>query len=358
MKKPMSRDGKMDQIAGSSLERAKGALLGLAAGDAIGMPALYHRSVRLGSRRSCLWPKATEADNEKVLRFPLPFTVSETGELALSGTDDTEMAALAAQILLSSSQQPSEAELFAGWENQVVHVDDIWLGVAERSSVKNIKAGMKAPDCGGDNPAYADDGAVARAVPVGIRFYGRPKQAAEVARKLAQITHAEDGVWAAGAMAASIAAAVGGAGYEEALAAGIEEIPADCWLRRGIQRAFAILEEAGSGFAAVPHWISEIANGSYSYGTMAAETLPLAYAVVSTTEAGIAPSIQLAALVAKQSDSMPAFAGALAGAIAGTDGLSSSWINSLDRLRGVIVPSVKGISLSQLASELLDSNQS
>jgi len=348
----------IDQAVNSSLERAKGALLGLAAGDAIGMPALYHRSVRLGSRRECLWPKAAEADKEQVLRFPLPFTVSETGELALCGTDDTEMAALTAQILLSCSRQPSAAELFSGWQNHVVDVDDIWLGVAERSSVKNIKAGLKAPDCGGDNPAYADDGAVSRAVPIGIRFSGHPAQAADVARQFAEITHAEDGVWAAGAMAASISAAVGGATFEDALTAGIEEVPADSWLSRGFNRAFTILEESGSGFAAVPRWINEIANGSYSYGTIAAETLPIAYAVVSSAGPGIAPSIQLAVLIAKQSDSMPAFAGALAGAIAGSTGMPASWFNSLNQLRGVIVPSVKGILLSQLAGQLLDQNPS
>lgn len=351
----MSSDGTSQQVSAKTLDRATGALLGLAAGDAIGMPALFHKSVRLGSMRECLWPKATEADNEKVLRFPLPFTVSQTGALNLAGTDDTEMAALSAHMLLACSSKPSADELLASWKSLVVEVDDNWLGVAERSSVKNIKAGLTAPDCGGDNPAYADDGAVARAIPVGIRFCGNPSDAAVVARKLAEITHAEDGVWAAGAMAASIAAAVGGASWDEALAAGIKEVPDDSWLRRGIDRTFAILDEEGSGFAAIPRWVNEIANTVYSYGTIAAETLPVAYAVASSAGEGIAPSIQLAALVAKQSDSMPAFAGALAGAVAGTAGLSPRWINSLDHLHGVTIPSVKGVSLSQLASQLLDS---
>ena len=335
-------------------DRAKGALLGLAAGDAIGMPALYHRSIRLGSRRECLWPKAMEADKEQVLRFPLPFTVSETGELALAGTDDTEMAAVSAEILLGCSKEPTADELLAGWRTLIVDADDNWLGVAERSSVKNIREGLIAPDCGGDNPAFADDGAVARAVPVGIRFYGQPAKAAAVARDLAAITHAEDGVWAAGAMAASIAAAIGGANFDGAMAAGIEEVPDDCWLRRGIERVFTILDEAGSGFAAVPRWISDVVNGTYSYGTIAAETLPVAYAVAASAGRGIAPAIQLASLIAKQSDSMPAFAGALAGAAAGTEGLPESWSDTLDKLRGVTVPSVNGVCLTQIARKLID----
>jgi len=92
----------------------------------------------------------------------------------------------------------------------VDRADEVWSGIAERSSIVNAQAGLTPPATGNDNPAHFDDGAVPRAVPVGIRYAGRPDQAALVATRLAEITHAEDGVWAAAAMAASIAAAVSG----------------------------------------------------------------------------------------------------------------------------------------------------
>src|SRR5712664_37359 len=77
--------------------------------------------------------------------------------------------------------------------------------------------GPRPPQTGGDNPAHYDDGAASRAVAVGIRFAGHTGLAADVARNLAEITHAEDGVWAAEAMAATIAAAVGGSTLPEAV---------------------------------------------------------------------------------------------------------------------------------------------
>ena len=335
-------------------DRALGALLGLAVGDAIGMPALYHRSVRLGDKRRALWTQALVADEHRVLTFPLPFTVADTRDLALSGTDDVEMAAITAKILLEQpAGGPSGDALMTGWRRYIVDSTDAWLGVAERASVVNIGRGLAAPCCGGDNPAYAHDGAIARSIPIGIALHGQPRKAASLARTLAAITHAEDGIWAAGAMAATIAAQVGGVQFDAAFAAGLDEIPKESWLQRNIERAFAILDEAGSSFAAVPRWTSEIANGTYSYGSIAAETLPIAYAIVSSTPRGIGSSVQIAALIAKQSDSMPAMAGALAGALAGTADLPPSWISALDKLKGVTIPAVAGMSLADLADDLL-----
>ncbi|WP_344892986.1 ADP-ribosylglycohydrolase family protein, partial [Nonomuraea antimicrobica] len=187
----------------SPRDRARGALLGLAIGDAAGMPALYHRSARLGGPRAWLWRLGAEADANQVLRFPLPFTLGRPEPLELSGTDDTEFAVAAARILLGSGADATREELFAGWREMVVdRAGEVWSGVAERSSIVNAEEGLTPPATGNDNPAHFDDGAVARAVPVGIRHAGRPDRAADVATRLAEITHADDGVWAAAAMAA------------------------------------------------------------------------------------------------------------------------------------------------------------
>lgn len=334
--------------------RASGALVGLAIGDAAGFPALFHRTTRLGWRRSVLWRFARELDDQRVLRFPLPFTLGRPDELFISATDDTEFAAVTAKILLEAEGDYSPAALFAGWEKHIVLAgDDIWSGIAERSSILNARRGLRPPQTGGDNPAHYDDGAVSRAVAVGIRFAGRPEQAADVARNLAEITHAEDGIWAAEAMAATIAVVVGGAALPEALEAGRHRIPADCWLSRQLTMSLRLAGQAASPFDLAAELSDQVANGSYSFGTVAPETLASAFALALSSEGDPMTAIPAATTIAKQADSVPAMVGAICGAVAGVDGLPSAWRSRVVTLRGVCVPELRGASLIDLADKLV-----
>lgn len=334
--------------------RARGALLGLAIGDAAGFPALFHRSVRLGWRRSVLWRFALQLDEQKVLRSPLPFTLGRPEPLAISGTDDSEFLAIAAIILLETGGDFAAAQLFAGWQKHVVQQgDDLWSGIAERSSIVNAQRGLLPPETGGDNPAHFDDGAVARGVAVGVRFSGDPRRAAEVAERLAQITHSEDGVWAAAAMAASVAAAVGGTSLAEAIEVGRGHIPEGSWLSRQMTVALQLASEATSAFDLAAELSDRIANASYSFGTVAPETLPSAFALALAAEGDPSRGISAAATIAKQADSVPAMVGALTGAAAGSDALPASWASRVDRLRGICIRSVEGLSLTELAHALV-----
>jgi ADP-ribosylglycohydrolase len=339
-------------------DRARGALLGLAIGDAAGLPALYHRSTRLGGPRKWLWHFAAEADTQRILRFPLPFTLGRPEPLELSGTDDTEFAVAAARILLDAGDDPSSAALFAGWCKLVVdRSEEVWSGIAERSSIVNIQAGLTPPATGNDNPAHFDDGAVARAVPVGIRYAGRPDEAAEVATRLAEITHAEDGVWAAAAMAASVAAALSGADTADAVGVGVGRIPADSWLGRQMKRALDLAVSATTPLDLVADLNDQVANASYSFGTVAPETLASAFAIVQATGGDPTVALPLAGMIAKQSDSMPAMVGALTGALSGADALPQRWRDKLDVLRGHCLPHLAGTSLTAVADDLVAASQ-
>lgn len=337
-------------------DRAYGALLGLALGDAVGMPALYHRTLALPPRRRArLWQFSADVGRERVLRLALPYVQSQPEELLdLCGTDDTEFAAVAVRILLECGDEVTLDRLFDGWRRHVVdHADVIWSGISERASVVNAQAGLAPPATGSDNPQFYDDGAVARAVPVGIRYRGRPQQAAEVAGLLASITNAADGIVAAQAMAASVAVAVDTGDAAAAVAAGLAVIPKDSWLGRDVARALAVLDRAGSGFAAVPGWTSQVVTRVYNYGNAAPETLAVAYAIARATGGDLVQGVQLGALIPKQSDSMPAMVGALAGAAHGTSAVPPEWVEALDTLRGLCLPELVGTSLRDLAAQLL-----
>jgi ADP-ribosylglycohydrolase len=338
--------------------RAQGALIGLAVGDAAGFPAMFHRTTRMGWRRSVLWRFARELDDQRVLRFPLPFTLGRPDELFISATDDGEFAAVAALILLEADGDYSPEVLFAGWQKHVVQAgDDIWSGIAERASIINARRGLRPPQTGGDNPAHYDDGAVSRAVAVGVRFAGHPGLAADVARTLAEITHAEDGVWAAEAMAATVSAAVGGLALIEAVEAGRRRIPADCWLSRQLTRALHLAEQAASPFDLAAELSDQIANGSYSFGTVAPETLASAYALALAADGDPMTAIPAATTIAKQADSVPAMVGAISGALAGVDRLPAAWRTRVTTLRGVCVPELQGASLYDLADRLIGAGE-
>jgi ADP-ribosylglycohydrolase len=339
-------------------ERARGAFLGLAVGDAAGFPSLYHRTVRLARRRSILWRFALLLDEQQVLRMPLPFTGGRPEPLALSGTDDSEFLAVAALVLLEVGGDFSSGPLFEGWQRHVVDAaDQIWSGISERSSIVNARRGLVPPATGNDNPAHYDDGAVARAVAVGARFPGDTGRAAQVATAMAEITNAADGVWAAAAMGAAIAAAVGGGGWDEALDAALRQVPPGSWLSRQIDLALRLEGEASSAFALAAELSDRVANASYSFGAVAPETLASALALSKAAGGDPMVAVPAAATVAKQADSVPAMVGALTGALSGARALPAAWTTRVDRLRGICVPALEGLSLVELADALVAAHE-
>ncbi|MEH7333586.1 ADP-ribosylglycohydrolase family protein [Neobacillus drentensis] len=338
-------------------DKAYGAMMGLAIGDSLGFPAMYHRtSVLPTRRRNRLWDFSKQTDEYRINKFSLPFThAMDERILDFSGTDDTEFAIISALTLINC-QDYSEAEFFEQWKKLVVdHEAEIWSGISERASIDNIKKGLSWPASGNDNPHHFDDGAVARAVPIGLKFHGQPEKAAMIAEKMASITNAADGVYAAKAMAASISVAIEGASAAEIVEEGLKYVPENTWLRRKIDQAFSILESVGgNGFAAVPLWNQQIVNSIYNYGNIAPETLAAAYAIFTATEGDFEKGIQLSLMLPKQADSMPAMVGALSGAVQGMEKIPATWLDTLDTLKGFSIPHLKGHTISGTVKSLIE----
>jgi len=345
------------------LSRSRGALLGLGAGDASGFPSRYHRLTRASFRRGLLWSQAVEMDDQRVNKFPLPFTLSAPlADQTFAATDDAEQAALGTAILLRAFKNrgtvsdaiPEGWELFAAWQQVVLpQADDYWGSVADRSAILNSLEGLKAPATGTDNPHFYDDSSVARSLPVGIAYAGQPAEAALVARRLASITNAGVGVDAAAAFAAVIASAVGGDTVYDAIAAAQPEIDPESWLGRKYALAEKIFAESGSLIAAVPAWNDDVANLEYNFGNVAAETLPLAL-IIARESQSFAEAIGIANLIPKQADTMPAMVGAIIGAAQGVGAIPATWRDRIDTLRGYCVPTTAGLSLQDLASDLVE----
>ncbi|MFI9488268.1 ADP-ribosylglycohydrolase family protein [Promicromonospora sp. NPDC052451] len=329
------------------LDRAVGAVHGLALGDALGAPAGEHRTVRDPWVRQMLRKGALELDESRVLRPVVPFVLSAIGAPALVATDDAETFAVAARVLLEAPGR-DVGSLFDTWRG-LLDTPDTWTSAAQRSALINAATGLRPPHTGSDNPAFYDDSALPGALAVAIAAPD-PAAAAELARTYATITHDGTSVHAAAAYARILGHLLDGTPLRPALEAGTEDLAADGWLADGVRDALRIADEARSPFAAVPVLVARFAPRTYSHPGTVAETLPLALAVTVLAAGDHETALPLALSVTRHQDSLPALVGALCGAAG-----SAPAADDVDVLQGVTVPAVAGRSLAELAGALVAS---
>jgi ADP-ribosylglycohydrolase len=339
----------------SRYDRAHGALLGLAYGDAIGFPALFHRTFQFpAKRRDFLWNTNRDLARQRIIRLTLPFTHRLAPEtLEPFPTDDTEYAVFTAQALLAAEGEPDAATFLDAWQSRIVPAADTLLtGFSERAAVENLRRGVLPPASGNDNPQHYDDSAVPRAVAIGLYCAGRPERAAALAQAEAEITNAEDGVYAAQAMAAAIALMAGGAPLADALAQARALLPADSWIARGDGIARQCRAEAESTQDLLLLLTTRLINSVYSYGNAAPETLPAAFAIAEACAGDLQSAVLLANSIPKSADSLPGMVGALCGVAQGPAALGPRWRAQLNACRGLCLPFVAGARLDDLARQL------
>ena len=337
-----------------SFEKSYGAILGLAYGDAISFPALFHRTHQfLEKRREFLWRTNRDSMRNRVIRLTLPFTHRNAPEmLEPFPTDDTEYAVFTAQTLIDA-REFSAGTFASAWRERIVPMaDQVLTGFSERAAIENFKRGLEPPATGNDNPQHYDDSAVARAVPIGLLCAGDPGRAAKIAQLDAQVTNAEDGIYAARAMAVAIALIASGEKIGDALARARQEFPADSWIAHGDAVARECVRDANSSQDLLLALTKRLINTVYSYGNAAPETLPAAFAIVEICHGDLPSAVLVANAIPKSADSLPALVGALCGAHQGAGAISETWRAQLIACRGLCLPFVKDVRLDELAQAL------
>jgi len=338
-------------------ERAQGALLGLAFGDAIGFPSLYHRMADPlfpEKRRNFLWRINGESMRAHITTLMIPFTHRVAAKvLEPSPTDDTEWALLTLDALLAGPAEPTVDSLLAPWLEKVVPAaENVWGSFAEKAAIANLQQGLRPPATGNDNAQHYSDSAVARAVSVGLFAAGDPQRAASIAALDAQITHAEDGIWAAQAMAAAISVLAGGGALNEALSHARAQLPADSWVAHGDRVARELLTQSASDLDLSFLLGTQLINTVYSYGNAAPETLPAALVIVEHCQGDLLRAVNLANTLHKSADSLPAMVGALCGALHGAGAIPQRWADALNEVRGLCLPFLAGKQIDQCVQAL------
>jgi len=333
---------------------AKNAMIGLAIGDSISWTSMFHRSALLPPwtrriRREI--DAASETTN--VIVTPMPFSLNQPAKyFNISPTDETEWAAFSAEILLSEKFGLYEQRLLDEWTNSQ---SPIRGGVSTQAALNNLRSGLKPPQSGKQNPHYFDDGAMSRAVPIGIICAGQPETAARFAEMDASITNSEDGIWASQAMAVAISLACSGASINEAINVAYKYFPETSWIRRTVDEAMSIVEKSDSVFSILPEIQNNIINREYSYGNVAPETLALTFIIAKLHGNDFEKAIASAACFAKSGETLPAMVGALVGTMQSKLFASDSWLGAIETLQGICIPSFAGKNYLKIVEDL--SNQ-
>lgn len=339
-------------------ERFLGAMFGLAYGDALSFPALFHRfqaDVMPRKRHNFLWRTNQELDEMRISRVMLPFTHRiEAQHLEICPTDDTEWALLTLRALLQEKHEITPATFLAIWQAEVLPAASaLHSSFSERAAIENLQRGLLPPVTGNDNPLHFEDCAVPRAVPIGLLCAGDPQRAARLAEWDAQITQAEDGIYAARAMAVAIALLADGVGLAEALGQARQQFPPDSWIAHVDRHAQECLGAISQPEDLTVLLTARVINSVYSYGSIAPETLPAAFVIVQACAGDLQRACALANTIAKSADSVPAMVGALCGALRGDAALTPIWRAALRQVRGVSLPFLQGADLEQLTLQLL-----
>lgn len=331
--------------------RLYGSILGIAVGDAIGLPADVHRTIRSPWARGRLWDASRELDERRVARPLLPFVLDGLGAPLLMPTDDTEVAALALIALDRLGAEADPEELFAFWREHA-GASDAWGGVAERAAARNADKGMVPPRTGSDHPADTSDSAVPAAIVLGVAMRGTPTKAAAFVREWTGITHHADGLDAALFAAELSRLLADDHGLEDAIRSASTLVTSE-WLLAGLRKAEdADASRASDVLAAYPDLLATFSPRAYSAGGSAPETLPLAMIILRATRDQPELALALSMMFPRHSDSLPAIVGGLLGAARGAEVFEPTYGAALSALGGILYPSLAGVALTELASHV------
>jgi ADP-ribosylglycohydrolase len=264
-------------------DRARGALYGLAIGDALGMPTQMLSRRQIVARWGPLLTGFKAALDDHPIAAGMP---------AGAVTDDTEQAVLLGRLLVADHGRVDPGDLAAallGWEREMAARGSLdLLGPSTKRALMAVQAGAPPTETG----RYGDtNGAAMRITPVGIATAADRLDLVDRVQRASLVTH-NTSVAVAAATAAAIAAA-----------------------RRGAQRGHWT---AGADVAARIEWAANLVAGAPPLraaevidtlvGTSLAtqESVPAAFAVLSAVPADPWRACLLAASLGGDTDTIGA----------------------------------------------------
>jgi ADP-ribosylglycohydrolase len=314
----------------ATFDRGLGTLLGLAIGDALGMPSQTLTRGEISALYGEITDFVAAADGQPV----------SAGLPAATITDDTEQTVLLAQHLIANDGSVNDAQWAAElmeWEYDTRRrgVNDL-LGPSTRRALDLLNSGVPASQTGRSGTT---NGAAMRIAPVGIMTPPEPlwRLVAHV-EDASRITHNTPVALAsASAVAATISAAIDNADFTEAAGLGlaaaqyVEAKAADTThlLSRRIDELLAL--------AARPGAIRDVTEVAAHFGTgvAALESVPMAFHVASLADGSVWQAGLLSANLGDDTDTIGAISCAMLGACAGAGALPPDKVSLLRQVNSL-----------------------
>ncbi|MFI6081732.1 ADP-ribosylglycohydrolase family protein [Streptomyces sp. NPDC051217] len=315
-------------------ERARGSLLGLAVGDALGAPAENMRPSEIRRRWGRI--EGFVSDNP-------------------AGTDDTEYAIFSGLLLARHGSALTVTHVENAWHHWLADLDEgafRGAGFSERGTLENLRRGLAAPITAQHRHAWSD-GLAMRAAPFGVFAAGRPAEAARLVAVDGTVSHEGEGIYGGQAVAAGVAAAMTGAGPASVVAAALSVIPMDSWTARSLRRAVVAAGRDHPDTLTMERAVrSAVVIGGYPWTDLAPEAVGLAFGAFAAARGDFRTSVLTAVNMGRDADTTAAVAGALSGAVSGAEAIPKEWSSAIGPVRGSCLPSMRGHHVLDIADLL------
>lgn len=322
-------------ISQSPTQRARGALIGVAIGDAMGAPVEGRTAAEIRQQYGRIQGFLSDA---------------------AVGTDDTDFTLFNAHLLLTFGSAITLEQVEAEWRRCLLSGDWYYRpgGFSDVVSTRNLAAGMHAPFSGAFGHQMWSDGVAMAISPAGILAAGDPALAARLAVTLGSVSNGRDGVWAAQAVAAAIAVAMVGASPREMLTTALAFIPPDSWTYRALQRAAAVSERfSGDLDSALQQLSDEIVVSWWPWADLVTEAVPLAFGAFLATQGEFQRAVPAGISLGRDADTIGAIVGSLAGAYGGRDAIPDAWAARTQVSAGKCIGFVAGMEIEKVAERLV-----
>ncbi len=319
-------------------DRARGAFMGLAVGDALGSPTEGKTPEYIKER----WGRVTD------------FLTEEQG-----GSDDTEYALFSSKLLLEHKELLTADIVADAYRRDIVNAENSYKGAgfSEIIAITNLSRGLQPPASGMHLHSWSD-GLAMRVAPYGIGCAGNPQLAARLANEDGIVANSGEGVYAGQAVAAAVAVAMTGADLDKIVQAAMSVVPENSWTSSAIRRGAAIGAASTDVWSSLPQLHKSLVCSYYFWPDVAPEAVGLAFGIIASARGKFEDAVAGAVNIGRDTDTIAAIAGTVCGALQGIQIIPEHWTNRIAISPGKCIKTVRGMHIITVADELAQLAQS